>query len=248
MISEISNSKYILGVDRNKKVKSNDWLIYDSIEMKSVKIFTIYFNSENDEKRKAELYYPPDYDFKTKIPALILFAVKKYPMDRGSYVSWAEILATKGIVAITYEAPDYINDFKHLLDYILNNKNYLSINKNKIGVMAFCGALNRYFSIDYKEIIKYNLSYGVFFSGTIPSPNKYKFSYPLLIVNSGKDYKVCTHSFLRFKKEADKLGIKYKMIDYPDGIHRFDAFQPTEESKEIIKMMLEEINNDLFEN
>ena len=45
--------------------------------------------------------------------------------------------------------------------------------------------------------------------------------------------------------KADKYGIKYKIIHYPDGIHRFDVLQPTEESKEIIKRMLKEIVNEM---
>jgi hypothetical protein len=241
-----TKKEYILGIDRRKLVKSNDWLVYKMDTTDLVKIFTVNYIIKKAKKRRAEFYYPPEFDFKQKTPAIVLFTVKKYPMDRASYVSWAQMLAANGFIAITYEAPDYENDFKYLLNYIYQNEFYLSINLNKIGVIAFCGALNRYFSMNFMEIEKYNISYGIFFSGTIPSPHKYKYSYPLLIVNSGKDYKVCSQSFKRFKIEADKLGLNYKMIDFPKGIHRFDAFQPTEGSKKTIKLMIKEMRNYLF--
>ena len=237
---------YLLGVDRSKLVKSDDWLVLKTKKMDVVKVFFVSFVSQKNKSRKAEIYYPPDYDFKLNLPVVILFSVKKYPMNRGSYVSWAQILAANGIAAISYEAPDFETDFIDLLKYLNENNNFLSIDNKRIGIMAFCGALNRFFNIDFDKQIKKLLSYGVFFSGTLASPKKYDYNFPVLFVNSGKDYKVCTKSFSQFQNEANHLGIKYKMIDYPEGIHRFDAFQPTEESKKIIKLMIKEIRNELF--
>ncbi len=235
---------YISGSERKKRVKSKDWIVYNIPVMEAVKIFSTNFIGKDKNKKKIEIYYPPEFEFNKRIPTVIIFSIKKDSMDRGSYVSWALLLASKGIITITYQALDYEKDFKSILEYINSNKSYLWIDENKIGILAFCGALNHFFDMNPNYIYEnYFPSFGIFFSGTIAPPSKYNYSFPVLIVNSGNDYKVCVKSFSRFKKEAKKYNIQYIMIDFPEGIHRFDVFQSTEKSKKIIKTMLREIRS-----
>jgi hypothetical protein len=197
-----NEKKHTRGRDRKTRVKSKDWIIYTDARMDSVKIYSVFYIDKGDLKRKAEIYYPPYFTFTKLLPAVILFSTKEYPMHRGSYVSWAQLLAAKGIAAVTYQAREYENDFKSVLEYISRNENYLSVNRNKIGVLAFCGALNNYFTMSTDAINGYNLCYGIFFSGTLPPPSTYTYSFPLLLVDAGKDYKVCTRSLRRFKNQA----------------------------------------------
>lgn len=64
---KINNTKnYILGVDRKKAVKTDDWIVHNIPEMDSIKIYSINILSKNENVRKVEIYYPPSYNFNNK--------------------------------------------------------------------------------------------------------------------------------------------------------------------------------------
>jgi hypothetical protein len=102
-----------------------------------------------DSALKMDIYYPPKFDFKSKIPAVIFvfgytnsgqlktagWQLRKW----SAYTSWCRVVAASGIAAIVYETVNPENDLNSLMDYINTNAVKLSIDAGKIGAYA-CSA------------------------------------------------------------------------------------------------------------
>src|SRR5262245_46470078 len=95
-----------------------------------------------------DVYYPPDLGAAARAPAVIFVTgfsdVGAETMlgsrfkDMGSFVSWAELVAASGLVAITYanREPD---DIYGVLDHVQQHAASLKIDGGKIGVWACSG-------------------------------------------------------------------------------------------------------------
>lgn len=97
--------------------------------------------------RKMDIYYPPNFDFKRKISAIIFISgipdtsMIKLSGDQfrkyGQYTSWCKLVAASGMAGIVYETNDPKNDLISLTEFIKSDQVNLSINKNSIGAF-FC--------------------------------------------------------------------------------------------------------------
>ena len=70
---------------------------------------------------------------------------------------------------------------------------------------------------------------------------------PLFIVKAGKDNAFLNIKLDKFVEKALEANIPLEFVDYEDGIHGFDFWQDTDESREIIKQTLEFMNTYLQE-
>jgi len=107
-----------------------------------------YLNSP-DSALKMDIYYPPKFDFKSNIPAIVV--VLGYTDEAGKkligskfkdfswLVSWCKITAASGMAAIVYETVDPENDILSLEKYVQSNQNKLMIDMNRIGAYV-CSA------------------------------------------------------------------------------------------------------------
>lgn len=98
---------------------------------------------------KMDIYYPPKFDFKTKIPAVVI--VLGYPDVAGKkllgsefknysqYISWCRIIAASGMAAIAYESVNPEKDIITLSNYLKANADKLKIDIDKIGAYS-CSA------------------------------------------------------------------------------------------------------------
>lgn len=95
---------------------------------------------------KMDIYYPPKFDFKGKIPAVIF--VLGYTDDAGkkligsefkSYIqltSWCRIIAASGLAAIMYQSVNPEKDIVSLLTYLNSNGDKLQIDNNNLGAFT----------------------------------------------------------------------------------------------------------------
>ena len=103
----------------------------------------------SDSALKMDIYYPPKFDFKTKIPAIVfvfgytnegqLKTAKHQLRTWSPYTSWCKVVAASEMAAVVYETINPENDLKSLLQYINSNTDNLSIDINKIGAYS-CSA------------------------------------------------------------------------------------------------------------
>lgn len=103
----------------------------------------------SDSALKMDIYYPPRFDFKTKIPAIVfvfgytnegqLKTAKHQLRTWSPYTSWCKVVAASGMAAVVYETINPENDLKSLFQYINSNTDNLNIDVNKIGAYS-CSA------------------------------------------------------------------------------------------------------------
>lgn len=98
---------------------------------------------------KMDIYYPPDFDFQRKIPAVIM--VLGYPDMAGKkligsefknhiqFVSWCKIIAASGMASIVYQSNNPEQDIITLSNYLKTNEDKLKIDNSKIGAYT-CSA------------------------------------------------------------------------------------------------------------
>jgi hypothetical protein len=102
-----------------------------------------------DSSLKMDLYYPPNFDFKSKIPTVVfifgytnegqLKTAKHQLRTWSPYTSWCKVVAASGMAAVVYETINPENDLKSLLQYINSNTDKLNIDVNKIAAYS-CSA------------------------------------------------------------------------------------------------------------
>src|SRR5260370_35239992 len=96
-----------------------------------------------------DLYYPPDSNGGTRIPAVVfvlgysdvgvraMLGCKAKEM--ASYDSWGRLVAASGMVAITYTNREPIADLQALIEHVRRNAAALGIDENRLGVWACSG-------------------------------------------------------------------------------------------------------------
>jgi len=103
----------------------------------------------SDSALKMDIYYPPDFDFRRKIPAVVfvfgytndgqLKTAKHQLRTWSPYTSWCRVVAASGMAAIVYETINPENDLKSLIQYINSNSDNLNIDVKRIGAYS-CSA------------------------------------------------------------------------------------------------------------
>jgi dienelactone hydrolase len=109
----------------------------------------ISYMSSGDSALKMDIYYPPKFDFKSKIPAVVIiygYSNKAQIKLTGNqlrkwswYISFCKIIAASGMAAIAYETVDPVTDLVALAEYIKSNSDKLQIDVNRIGAYS-CSA------------------------------------------------------------------------------------------------------------
>src|SRR5947207_11136839 len=96
-----------------------------------------------------DLYYPPDAKSGARTPAVIfvtgfsdvgaqrMLGCKLKEME--SYISWAQLVAASGMVAITYVNDEPAADAEAVVRHVRQNAAPLDIDENRIGVWACSG-------------------------------------------------------------------------------------------------------------
>jgi dienelactone hydrolase len=109
----------------------------------------IPYQDNSGSPLKMDVYYPPDFNFLRKIPAIII--VLGYPDIAGKkllgsefknyiqFVSWCKIIAASGMAAIAYESTNPEQDIITLSNYLKTNENNLKIDITKVGAYT-CSA------------------------------------------------------------------------------------------------------------
>src|SRR6266566_6547584 len=114
----------------------------------------IVYKTVDENELKMDVYYPSDYEGEARLPAVIFVhgdgppAFLKDAKDWGCYVSWGQLVAASGLIAVTfnhrstegltrlYEAAGDVDD---LISYVRDHAGTLGIDGNMLAIWT-CSA------------------------------------------------------------------------------------------------------------
>lgn len=219
-----------------------------------------------------DLYYPPDSKSEARIPAVVF--VSGYPdpgfqkmvgckmKEMESYISWGQLAAASGLVAITYTNREPVTDIHALLQYVRQNAAVLGIDENRIGVWACSGNVPLALSVLMQEDREYLkcavLCYGCMldldgYTHMAEASKMWGFvnpcagksvedlphDIPLFIARAGQDEMPHLNETLdRFLAKAVTCNLPTTFVNHPEAPHAFDVSHDSEASREIIRQIL----------
>lgn len=220
-----------------------------------------------------DLYHPPDSKSEARIPAVVF--VSGYPdpgfqkmvgcklKEMESYISWGQLAAASGLVAITYTTgKEPATDIHALLQYVRQNAAVLGIDENRIGVWACSGNVPNALSVLMQEDRDYLkcavLCYGLMLdlegaTSVADAAKQWGFvnpcagksvadlprDIPLFIARAGQDEMPHLNETMdRFLSKALTCNLPIIFVNHPAAPHAFDLMHDSETSREIIRQIL----------
>lgn len=219
-----------------------------------------------------DVYYPPDSKSGARTPAVVF--VTGYPdpgfqrvlgcmqKEMASYVSWAELMAASGLVAVTYANREPPADAYAALACIRQNAASLGIDENRIGVWSCSGNVPTALSVLMQEaheflkcaVLCYGLMLDLDGSTTVadasrqwrfvnPSAGKsvddLPLDVPLFVVRAGRDETPHLNETIdRFLLDAINRNLPISFVNHAEAPHAFDVAHDSESSREIIRRVL----------
>ncbi|MBS1786640.1 MAG: hypothetical protein JST85_02905 [Acidobacteria bacterium] len=219
-----------------------------------------------------DLYSPSEAKSGEQIPAVIF--VSGYPdagmqkmlgcklKEMGSYVSWAQLVAATGLVAITYSTVEPVSDIEALLRYVRQNAADLGIDEHRIGVWACSGNVPNALSLLMQEAQEYVkcavLLYGLMldldgstnvaqaakiFGFANPAMGKsvddLPADLPLFIARAGQDHPQLNETIGCFLAKSVSRNLPITFVNHHTGPHFFDVMDDSETTRQIIRQVLE---------
>ena len=220
-----------------------------------------------------DVYYPPDSKSGARTPAVIfvvgysdlgaqaILGCKFKEME--SFISWGQLAAASGLVAITYTTgKEPAADIHALLQYVRQNAAPLGVDENRVGVWACSGHVPNALSVLMREAHDYLkcavLCYGFmldFEESTMVAEASRTFRFvnpcagksvddlpqglPLFIVRAGQDeFPHLNETIDRFLAKALTGNLPITFTNHPTAPHAFDVLHDSETSREIIRQIL----------
>lgn len=219
-----------------------------------------------------DIYYPPDSKSEARIPAVVfvsgfsdvgfqkMLGCKQKEM--GSYISWAQLTAASGLIAITYTTREPAADIYDLLQHVRQSAASLNIDENRIGVWACSGNVPNALSVLIREAGDYLkcavMCYGYMLDlegDTVVAEAAKQWGFvnpcagksvadlpqemPLFIVRAGQDQMPHLNATIdRFVDKALSRNLPIMFTNHAAAPHAFDLLHDSETSREIIRQML----------
>jgi hypothetical protein len=220
-----------------------------------------------------DIYRPPDSKTEARIPAVVF--VNGYPdpgsqkmigcklKEMESYISWGQLTAASGLVAITYTTgKEPAQDIYALLQYVRQNAAVLGIDENRIGLWACSGNVPIALSVLMQEaredlkcaVLCYGCMldldgfnhmaeaariWGCVYPCAGKSVDDLPHDIPLFIARAGRDEMPHLNETLdRFLGKALTRNLPVTFVNHPEAPHAFDINHDSETSREIISRIL----------
>jgi hypothetical protein len=227
-----------------------------------------------------DVYYPADVTSGARLPAVVFVAgyndVGYEKMlgcrfkEMAMSVSWGQLTAASGLVAIAYTNRDPAADLGALLQHVRQNAPALGIDENRIGVFACSGnvplalwALMQ----EGRDFLKCAaLLYGFMLdldgaTGVAEAAQMFRFTnptagtsiadlpptLPLFIVRAGQEqFPHLNDSIDRFVAKALTRNQPITFVNHATGPHSFDLLHDSETTREIIRQLLSFLRSQLL--
>jgi len=219
-----------------------------------------------------DLYHPQDVRGAERRPAVIIAAGYPDPgfeglfgcrfKDTAGTSSWAQLIASAGLIAIAYANREPVGDFAALLRHLAEQGDAYGIDRDRLCLLAVSGnvplALSALMARDSVPIACAAFSYGYMldWEGSTPvadAARTFKFAnpcggksvrdlrpdVPIFIARAGQDQMPRLNESLdRFVSEGLSCNLPLTVVNYARGPHAFDLFDDTEPSRRIVEQIL----------
>ncbi|MEP7372563.1 MAG: hypothetical protein ABI675_04190 [Chitinophagaceae bacterium] len=225
-------------------------LVYQDPGMKKVIIKEkIIYRNVNDTALSFDIYYPPAFNFKKELP-LVIFNNGVGGMDIpkwGIYKDWAKLIAASGMIALNYQCRggNALPDGEVLVDYLVQHARELNIDPGKIGLWTCSANARTGMRMAFKRKPELVKALVVYYGGP-DSLGQLRQNLPTLVVRAGLDAQFINNGLEGFIQSALQQDARIEVINYLNGIHAFDAYINTDESKEVIIKTVDFLKKNLF--
>ena len=219
-----------------------------------------------------DLYYPSEATSGARLPAVVFVtgfsdagAQKMFGCvlkEMGSYVSWAQLAAASGLVAVTYTNHDPAADVHAVIRYVRQNAGALGVDENRMGAFSFSGNVPTALSLLMQDAGHHPKCAVLCYPYTLDlegathvagAARQFGFAtpcagksiedlprdVPLFIARAGQDRMPGLNDALdRFVSRALSCNLPLTVVNHPAAPHAFDLFDDSETSREIIRSML----------
>ncbi len=183
----------------------------------------------------VDIYYPPDFNFSTKLPAV--FIGRGRPLWKSA-ISFGQLVAASGLIAVI---PDISmgESFAESITYIMKNAREFSIDKRYIGIWggghpgayAFNTALDK--SFKYHKYIKCAVFEAAVLQFYLSDKEIMSNDVPLLFITGSRDL-MAKPTHPAFLEVASELNIPLEYVVYDEAGHNWYK-DNTDEARDFIE-------------
>src|SRR5262245_50617896 len=218
-----------------------------------------------------DVYYPPGAAPISQLPAVLFihgYSDAGVPnvfgrtfKDMGHPVSWAQLIAASGVVAILYSNRQPVDDLEAILQYLRENATWLGIDGSRLGLFASSAhvplALSLLMQPERREVkcAVFCCGYMLDLNGASSVADMQKLypfanpcagksmedvrrDVPILVARAGRDQFGVNESLDSFIAGALHQDLPVRLVNHPGVPHAFDLFDDTEATREIIREIL----------
>ena len=229
------------------------------------------FAPVDGERLTMDIYYPAGPATHERTPAVLFVTgysddgmrkvVGCNAKDMASYISWAQLVAASGLVAITYTTRRPATDVHKVLDFVRQHAEPLGIDEERIGIWSCSGnvpnALSMCMNADpYVRCAALCYGYMLDLEGSTSVADaaaRFRFvnacagksvedlasNLPLFIARAGRDEMPHLNDTIdRFVAEAVKHNLPVTVVNHHTGPHAFDVVDDSEASRGVVKQIL----------
>ena len=159
-------------------------------------------------------------------------------------MQWGQIIAERGMVAVTYGIGNPGEGLKKISSWLDENSKLLGIDTSKIGFFSMnengCAIGMETLIIDNKNYTGPKSAFNIFYYGKLPllSRKEIYSDIPIMIVQTEDNFRNVNESMDKFIVRAKETGAPVTKIFYDQGVHEFDYRQDTPKTREIIEATL----------
>ena len=226
-------------------------LVYQTPEMAKVQIReNIEFRKVNDTSLTLDIYYPPGFNKRSNLPVVIFnngVGSMELPKWRV-YQDWARLIAANGMIAVNHQGrpnrATTMEDCIAVLEYLRSNGQQLNIDTDRMGIWTCSANCRTGIPLALRPGRNYIRTLVAYY-GASDSIGRMRQDVPTLMVRAGLDAQFLNMGIEQFIQAALQMDVRIEMVNYPEGMHAFDIFQNTAETKAVIKKTVDFLKKNL---
>jgi len=246
----------------------------EPLNVKRIKDVT--YKTVNNVEYHCDIYLPQEMTDNRKLPVVFMVhgeAPSNEVKNMGYYISTGELIASKGIAAVTFNhrilmsgsmINEVLEDIAEVRNFINSGSGRFNIDTAKTCVWSVSSGMpfGLYNAIHYKpEDVKCIVGHYGFADFTsplnmfsarqdpgeaIPEIMTGSIAAPMLIVRAGLDFKIIHDSLDRFLMKCLESNANIDLYNHSTGQHAFDILDDNERSHELLNKTLEFIQKHLL--